>query len=88
MTNTLRTGTMASVIAEMILRNEWKRPNNRMTRRARRTRTKPVGSLVTAMESRDMPTMKESSHDLWGGRGNLRKVSPWSSLRKATAQSF
>ena len=40
------------------------RPKMRMTRRARRTRTKPVGSLVTTMERRDMMTMKESSHDL------------------------
>ena len=64
MTKTLTTGTMARERAEMILRREWKRPKRRMTRRARRTRTKPVGSLVTTMERRDMMTMKESSHDL------------------------
>ena len=55
---------MARVMAEMILRREWKRPKRRITRRARRDRTKPVGSLVTAMERRDMITMKQSSQDL------------------------
>ena len=59
---TLRTGMIASVMAVMILRRAWNRPNSLITRRDRRTRTKPVGSLVT--ERSDMPTMKQSSQDL------------------------
>ena len=37
------------------------RPKMRMTRRARRTRTTPVGWLVTTVERRDVMTMTASS---------------------------
>ena len=61
MRNTFRTGSMAIVRAEMIFLSDLTRPKSRMTRRARRIRTMPVGSLVMTVEMRLIVMMKVSS---------------------------
>ena len=61
MRKTLSTGASASERAEMILRSDLTRPKRRMTRRARKMRTMPVGWLVTMSDMTDMATMKVSS---------------------------
>ena len=66
MMKTLRTGTMARARAEKILRRDRRRPKRRSTRRARMTRTTPVGSLVRTRETRDMLTTNMSSQYLPG----------------------
>mmetsp|Transcript_37886 Transcript_37886/g.100823 ORF Transcript_37886/g.100823 Transcript_37886/m.100823 type:complete len:221 (-) Transcript_37886:414-1076(-) len=61
MRKTLSTGTMELLRAWMIFLRDLTRPKRRMTRRARRMRTMPVGWLVTIRERIDMVTMKTSS---------------------------
>ena len=59
--NTFSTGASASDSAEIIFLSDLTRPKRRMTRRARRMRTMPVGWLVTMSDMRDMATMKASN---------------------------
>ena len=47
---------LTTTIRVLALRSDGRRPKMRRTRRARMTRTTPVGSSVTTSESSDMPT--------------------------------
>jgi len=56
MRSTLKTGSIAMVSAVMIFLKDRIRPKRRMTRRARRARTMPVGLLVAAAAATLMTT--------------------------------
>ena len=85
MRKTWQTGTMARARAERILRRDLSRPKRRSTRRARMTRTMPVGSLVRTRETRDMQTTNMSSQhhgSVTKGRNQFAKARITSSAVK------
>ena len=85
MRKTWQTGTMARARAERILRRDLSRPKRRSTRRARMTRTMPVGSLVRTRETRDMHTTNMSSQhhgSVTKGRNQFAKARITSSAVK------
>ena len=85
MRKTWQTGTMARARAERILRRDLRRPKRRSTRRARMTRTMPVGSLVRTRETRDMQTTNMSSQhhgSVTKGRNQFAKARITSSAVK------
>ena len=85
MRKTWQTGTMARARAERILRRDLSRPKRRSTRRARMTRTMPVGSSVRTRETRDMQTTNMSSQhhgSVTKGRNQFAKARITSSAVK------
>ena len=85
MRKTWQTGTSASARADRILRRDLRRPKIRSTRRARITRTIPVGSSVRTRETSDMPTTNMSIQhhgSVMKGKNQVEKARIASSITK------